>query len=204
MVREGLRLLIERHCPGATVVAETGLAGAALEFARSVKPDVVIMDIHLPDGSGIEASKQILTELPQTRVIVLSAEPDVTFVRAALQAGATGYLLKSCASSELPRAIPAVVAGRMYFCSEVSETALLDYRQSLVPAQPPPHPELSEREREVLRLITEGLRTKEIAERLGVGVKTAETYRKRLIAKVGCNGTAELVRYAIREGIVPL
>lgn len=203
MFREGLRLLITRELPAASVVGEAGDAGAALELARTSRPELVVMDIHLPGGNGIEVSRQILAEMPEVRIIVLSGEANLSFVKEALRAGVSGYLMKSNAPETLPQAIQAVLEGRLFLCEETSRVALEDYKEVLTNAEAACRPALSARELQVLRLIAEGLRTKEIAERLGVGVKTAETYRQRLIQKVGCNGTAELVRYAIREGLLP-
>ncbi len=203
MFREGLRLLIARELPEATVVGEADDAAAALESARTQCPELIVMDIHLPGGNGIEASRRILAEMKDVRIIVLSAETNLSFVREALRAGVSGYLRKSSASEELIKAIHAVLEGRLYLCQEASRVALEDYKETLAAMDAPRRPALSAREHQVLRLIAEGLRTKEIADKLSVGVKTAETYRRRLVAKLGCNGTAELVRYAIREGLVP-
>ena len=203
MFREGLRLIIGREFPDASVVAEADTVADALRHARELRPDLVVMDIHLPDGNGLEASRQILAEIPATRIIVLSAEPSLRYVREALRIGVSGYLLKSNAPEELPLAIRAVMAGNLHLCAEAGRAALEDYKTTLVREGTPQRAVPSEREMQVLRLIGEGLRTKEIADRLHVGVKTAETYRRRLLDKLGCNGTAELVRYAIREGLLP-
>ena len=200
--REGLRLLIARDLPSLVVVGQAGSVAQARESARELKPDLVIMDIHLPDGNGIQLSQEIITAQPGVRVIVLSAEPNLTFVRDALRVGVCGYLLKTNAPTELPVAIRTVLEGRLYLCQEASQAALEDYRDAILGQRPGDRPALSTRELEVLRLICEGLRTKEIADRLQVGVKTAETYRRRLATKLGCESTAELVRYALREGIV--
>jgi DNA-binding NarL/FixJ family response regulator len=203
MFREGLRLMIGREFPDASVVGEADTVADALRCARELRPDLVVMDIHLPDGSGLEASRQILAEIPAARIVVLSAEPSLQYVREALRTGVSGYLLKSNAPEELPRAIRAVMAGNLHLCTEAGRAALEDYKTTLVRAGTPQRAVPSERELQVLRLIGEGLRTKEIADRLHVGVKTAETYRRRLLHKLGCNGTAELVRHAIREGLLP-
>ncbi len=203
MFREGLRLLIARELPDMEVVGAVGDAATALESARALRPDLVVMDIHLPDTNGIEVSRRIRAELPATKIIVLSAEANLAFVKDALRIGASGYLLKSDAPEELPEAIRAVMEGRLYLCPEASQVAIENYRDVLNRADAADRPALSPRELQVLRLVAEGLRTKEIADKLGVGVKTAETFRQRLMHKLGCNGTAELVRYAVREGIVP-
>jgi DNA-binding NarL/FixJ family response regulator len=201
MFREGLRLLIGRELPEATVIGEAGDMTTALEASRALRPDVVIMDLYLPDGDGIEATRRIQAESSTARVIILSAETSLAFVREALKAGVSGYLLKDSAPDELPQAIRAAMDGRLHLCAEASRVALEDYRERLAEALTAHRPALSARERQVLRLIGEGLVTREIAEKLKVGLKSAETYRRRLIAKVGCTGTAQLVRYAIREGL---
>jgi two-component system NarL family response regulator len=200
--REGLRLLILRAFPQATVVGEAGDAPTAIALAHELAPEVVVMDIHMPLGNGIDASRQIRADQPATHIIILSAEPDLTFVREALRAGAEGYLLKISAPEELPRAIRTVCEGRLYLCEEAAQTALEDYREALLTAQKPPKAQLSAREVDVLHATADGLRTKEIAEKLGIGIKTIETHKRRMMKKLACTSTAELVRYAIREGIV--
>jgi len=201
--RSGLRQFIGLSLPAATIVGEAETAAAAIDLVRQHRPQLVIMDVHLPDGNGIELSRQILDELPETRIIILSAESGLSFVQQALRIGISGYLLKSNAPEALSPAVHAAMAGRLYLCPEVSHAVFDDYRQTLSGKDEPTRPRLSQRELDVLRLIADGLRTKEIAERLNVGVKTAETYRQRVIQKLGCSGTAELVRFAIRQGLVP-
>jgi DNA-binding NarL/FixJ family response regulator len=203
LFREGLRMLIAHDLPSAVIVGEVGTAAAALSSAQDSRPDLIIMDIHLPDGNGIDVSRQILAEVPEARIIIVSAETNLWFVKDALRAGISGYLLKSNASEELSQAIHAVLDGRLHLSKEASLVALQDYKETLRAMDAPLRPRLSGRELQVLRFIAEGRRTKEIAEQLQVGVKTAETYRQRLIKKLRCDSTAELVRYAIREGIVP-
>jgi len=151
MFREGLRLIIGREFPDASVVAEADTVADALRHARELRPDLVVMDIHLPDGNGLEASRQILAEIPATRIIVLSAEPSLRYVREALRIGVSGYLLKSNAPEELPLAIRAVMAGNLHLCAEAGRAALEDYKTTLVRhspagravgarnASPPPH-----------------------------------------------------------------
>lgn len=200
--REGLRLLITREFPTATIVGEAGDVPSAIAMVDELTPELVIMDIHMPKGNGIEASRQIRAEHPETHIIILSAETDLNFVREALRAGAEGYLLKISAPEELPLAIRAVSDGRLYLCDEAAQAALEDYRETLVAAQAPPKAVLSSREIDVLNATADGLRTKEIADKLGIGVKTVETHKRRMMKKLGCSSTAELVRYAIREGFV--
>ncbi len=200
LVRRGFRLLLEQDAE-LEVVGEAGDGDAALALIRSTKPEVVIMDIHLPGTGGIEVSRLALQEFPTLKIVVLSADADTQLVNEALRAGVSGYVLKESAPEELPRAIAAVRADRLYFSPEVASMALLDYRRSLT-EEGNKRPQLSPQEREVLRLLATGLRTKEIATEMTISVKTAETYRRRLSQKLGCQSVAELTRYAIREGLV--
>ncbi len=200
LVRRGFRLLLEQDAE-LEVVGEAGDGEAALALIRSTKPEVVIMDIHLPGTGGIEVSRLALQEFPTLKIVVLSADADTQLVNEALRAGVSGYVLKESAPEELPRAIAAVRADRLYFSPEVASMALLDYRRSLT-EEGNRRPQLSPQEREVLRLLATGLRTKEIATEMTISVKTAETYRRRLSQKLGCQSVAELTRYAIREGLV--
>jgi len=201
LFRQGLRSILERE-RGLEVVGEAGDGPSALKLAGSTSPDVVVADIHLPDGDGIALAVRILAQCPATKVIFLSSDADFNLVRRALDAGGSGYLLKDNASGDLIRAIEAVRQGGVYLCPEVASALVEDFRQrgNQTPEAPPV--QLSEREAEVLRLIADGLRNKEIADQLGVSTKSVETYRKRLMTKLGFSSTAELIRHAIRTGIV--
>lgn len=201
MMREGLRLLLKNQ-QGLTVVGEAANGQAALELARLHAPDLVVMDIHLPGEDGIAVSRRILAEFPQIRIIVLSSDPDLALVHQALQAGISGYITKENSPEELTRAIQAAMDHRSYLCPEVASVVLEDYMKTLVAKPGPAKPQLTERERQLLKLVAGGKRNKEIAEELGTGVKSVETYRSRLMKKLGCGSTADLTRYAIREGIV--
>lgn len=201
IVREGLGSLLGRQ-PDMALVGEAGDGDAALRQAGELLPDVVIVDIHLTGMDGIEASRQILTRLPQTKILILSGLADRELVNRALQAGVSGYLLKGNASDEILWAIRAMMAGKIYLCPEVATPLVAEYASQLAAKPAPAKPRLSERELQVLKLTAEGLRTKEIAERMKIGPRTVETYRARLMQKVGCHGNVELTRYAVREGIV--
>jgi DNA-binding NarL/FixJ family response regulator len=201
LFRNGLRLLLER-APGLVVVGEAGDGPTALTLAQTTRPDVIVADIRLPDGDGIELAARILAKTPATKVIFLSAEANLGLVRRALDAGGSGYLLKDSAPNDLVRAIEAVKKNGIYLGPELmSMLAGENWEGSggALAARPKP---LSAREAEVLRFIAEGLRNKEIAGRLKVSIKSVETYRKRLLTKLGYDSTAELVRHAIREGFV--
>lgn len=200
LFRIGLRMILER-APGMDVVADAGDGVTALELAQRTNPDVVIADIHLPGEDGITIAGQILEICPAAKVIFLSSDADIALVRRALDAGGRGYLLKDNAAQDLLRAIEAAMQGGIYLCPEVANSLVKDYRQTNeVPSTPPPL--LSERESAVLRLLAEGLRNKEIAVRLKVGTKSVETYRSRMMKKLGYHSTAELIRHAVREGLI--
>jgi DNA-binding NarL/FixJ family response regulator len=162
------------------------------------------MDVSLPDGDGIAVSRRIFEFLPDVRIVMISGLSDEKTVNEAIRAGVAGYLLKSNASSELISCLRAVAAGNAFLSPEIAILVMRGFKQLLDNPGGSASTLLSEREREVLRLLAAGLRTKEIALRMGIGVKTIETYRARLLKKLGCASTNELVRYAIREGISPV
>ena len=199
--RTGLRLILQQT-PGLIVVGEAGEGVAALALAQSEKPDVVVADIHLPGEDGIAVAARIRETCPAAKIVFLSSDADLTLVRRALDGGGSGYLLKDNAAQDLIRAIEASVQGGVYLCPEVGAALVKNYRlrdAGLMPAAPAA---LSARELEVLLLIAEGLRNKEIADKLQLSQKSVETYRGRLLKKLGYNSTAELVRHAIREGLI--
>jgi DNA-binding NarL/FixJ family response regulator len=201
LFREGLRLILERE-GGFNVVGETGDGAAALTLAEHTKPDLMVVDVHLPAEDGITVATRILAKFPAIKIIFLSSDGDVALVRRALYAGGCGYLLKDNAAQDLIRALDAAAKGGVYLCPELAAALMRDYqKRDLGPAPEAPEA-LSERELEVLRHIAEGLRNKEIADHLEISQKSVETYRSRLLKKLGYSSTAELVRYAIREGLV--
>jgi two-component system, NarL family, response regulator NreC len=202
MLRQGLRSLIGSQ-EGLAIVGEASSMQAALEKVRALSPHVVIMDIHLAAENGIEVSRQILVEFPSIKIVVLSGDPDLALVTQALQAGVSAYVLKDNELPELIRAIHAVMDHQTYLSQEVASVVVTDYLRAMegrtIPAT---KPILTDRERHLLKLVAGGARNKEIAEALSVGVKSVETYRSRLMKKLGCTSANELTRYAIREGIV--
>jgi two-component system response regulator NreC len=203
LFRAAVRLLLLRCCPAAEIV-EVGSGHAAKERLDDLKPDLIIMDLHLPDGDGIEFSAQILARFPDVRVIILSADSDLSHVKRALRQGISGYLLKVSAPEELARAIGVVTAGDFYLCPEANAEVMEGYRDHLLAIKQSKKPKLSARELEVLRYVAEGLRSKEIADRLQITVKTVESYRRHLARKLCCSSAVELVRYAVREGLAKL
>lgn len=200
MVRQGLRLLIKEQ-PNMTVVGEASDRKSALEQVRSLSPDLVLMDVHLEGESGIEISRSLLAEFPSLKIIALSGDPDLAVVHDALQAGVSGYITKENSHEELVRAIRTVLDHRLYLSPEVASVVVVDYMKILNEPAGLSKPVLTDRERQLLKLVAEGKRNKEIAEVLAVGVKSVETYRSRLMKKLNCASAADLTRYAIREGI---
>jgi DNA-binding NarL/FixJ family response regulator len=184
------------------VAGQAGDGDGALKAVRREPPNLVVLDVHLPDMNGIEVARRILAVFPEVKVIMLTSDHTHASVHEALLAGVSGYVLKENATEELVRAIRAIEGGQLYLCPEVSTDIIASYRSGQLPNIEPPGPQLSTREREVLKLLADGMRTKEIAERIGVGVKTVETYRHRLMEKLQLDSVAELTRYAIREGLV--
>jgi two-component system response regulator NreC len=202
IVRQGLRTLLEKE-PDMEVVAEAEDGRAAVRLTREVLPQVVIMDVAMPDLNGIEATRQIVHEFPDIKVIALSMHSDRRFVANMLRAGASGYLLKDSAFEELAQAIRTVAANRTYLSPEVSDIVVKDFLKGPQEA-PSAYSLLSPREREVLQLMAEGKTTKEIADRLHVSVKTVETHRQQIMTKLEIRSVAELTKYAIREGLASL
>ncbi len=203
IVRDGLRSLLEKHS-GMEVIAEAADGRNALKLVRELKPDVIVMDITMPDLNGIEATRQITSGYPNVKVIALSVNSDKLFVLGMLQAGATGYLLKDCAFEELADAIRAVVENHTYLSPEISDIVIKDYVcQSFTPNRAVTS-SLTTREREVLQLMAEGNATKMIASTLNVSVKTVETHRLHIMNKLNTRSVAELTKYAIREGLTSL
>ena len=203
IVRDGLRSLLEKHS-GMEVIAEAADGRNALKLVRELKPDVIVMDITMPDLNGIEATRQITSGYPDVKVIALSVHSDKRFVLGMLQAGATGYLLKDCAFEELADAIRAVVETHTYLSPEISDIVIKDYVcQSFAPNRAATS-SLTTREREVLQLMAEGSATKTIASTLNVSVKTVETHRLHIMNKLNTRSVAELTKYAIREGLTSL
>lgn len=187
LVRDGLRARLEA-VPGLAVVAEAGSAEAALEGARIARPDIVVMDIGLRGTSGIEATARLLQALPGLRVLMLSMHDNPAYVQEALRAGARGYVLKDSPADETVSAIRAVMAGEVFVAEALA-------------AQPAPPARgddaITPREREVLALVAEGLSSREIGQRLAMGVRTVETHRTNLRRKLGLPSAAALVRYAV-------
>ena len=201
----GLRSILEKQTDF-EVVGEADNGRKAVQMAQGKKPDVVVMDVSMPDLNGIEATKQIIESLPETRVIALSMHSDKRFVMGMLRAGASGYLLKDCASQELANAIDQVARGKKYLSPEITGVVIDDFllgrgsSEEVATAAS----QLSPREREVLQLIAEGWSTKQIASHLYVSIKTIETHRRQIMKKLDLHSIADLTKYAIREGLTSI
>jgi DNA-binding NarL/FixJ family response regulator len=200
MLRHGLHQAMA-HQPHLSLVGEAATGELALKLALELKPDLVVMDLHLSDMDGLQATRRILSALPAIKIIIFSSDTTRTLVDEALQAGACGYVSKTGALEELFHAIDLVMAGELYLSPDVNAGILENYRKSLTDGPEPTKPFLSEREKQLLRLIAGGRRNKEIACELAISPKSVETYRARLTKKLGYSSPAELVRYAVREGI---
>jgi len=200
MVREALREALTK-VPDIEVVGEAGDARECLELAGTLAPDVIVLDIRLPDLNGIEVAARLRDSGNAARIVALSAFSDKRFVTEMLRSGASAYVTKSAAGTELERAIRAVAAGQGYFSPEIAGTLVADVRERKSEGAPSA---LSGREGEVLRLIAEGVRSPEIAARLHITVATVEVHRRNIMRKLGLRTVAELTKHAIREGLVSL
>lgn len=200
IMREGLRTMLEKEYD-LTVVGEADNGRMTLRLARELIPDVIIMDVAMPDLNGIEATRQIVAELPSVKIIALSMHDDRRFVLNMLKAGAAGYMLKDCAFKDLAKAIRVVRANKTYLSDEIADIVVKDYLASAAPIESSAFQLLSPREREVLQLIAEGKTSPQIAELLHISVKTVETHRQQIMVKLKIKSIAELTKYAIREGL---
>jgi DNA-binding NarL/FixJ family response regulator len=199
LVRAGIRALVEK-IEGVVVVGEAGTGSEALELVKELKPNLMLLDITMPDGGGFVVLDHVTKSFPEVRVIVLTVHDAGEYAIRALREGAAGFLPKSAASIELEQAIQTVVRGEPYISPETSRKTLLEYggkgtKKDLLAT-------LSPRQREVLRLIAEGRTTKQIAQLLEISVKTVETHRAQLMERLGIHDVAGLVRYAIIVGLI--
>jgi RNA polymerase sigma factor (sigma-70 family) len=199
LVRAGIRALVER-IDGVVVVGEAGKGSEALELARQLRPNLLLLDITMPDGNGFDVLDQITKKQPEIRVIVLTVHEAGEYAIRALREGAAGYLPKSAASIELEQAIHTVMRGEPYISPETAQNTILQQRKGATKRDL--LATLSPRQREVLRLIAEGSTTKQIAQELKISVKTVETHRAQLMERLGIHDVAGLVRYAIIVGLI--
>jgi len=199
MVLNGLRQVLSLHSD-LTLAGEAATGAEALKLTRELNPDLVVMDIHLPDMNGIAATRQILAAQPAAKIIIYSGDPSRANVDEAIRAGAHGFLFKRGIIAELFEAIDTVMTGKLYLSPEVRLGVVEDYQQRMAGGAGLATV-LSALEISLLRLVAAGQRNKEIAVQLAVSVKSVEAYRSRLIKKLGCSSSADLIRYAVREGI---
>ncbi|MFZ5926106.1 MAG: response regulator [Acidobacteriota bacterium] len=197
LVRQGFRRILEAH-PDLEIVGEASDGREAVELTGTLQPDVVVMDVAMPGLNGIEATRRICESSPRTRVLALSMHRDSVYVREILRAGARGYLLKDAIDADLISAVRAVARGEGFIASAVADCVLADYRQHVSD----PIDLLTAREREVLQLIAEGKTNKEIASLLKLSVYTVDAHRGRIMEKLNLHSAGELVRFALRKGLI--
>ena len=202
LMRRGLRLIVEQQ-PDLVVVGEAEDGRQAVALSASVKPDVAVLDIGMPNLNGIEAAKQLTDGDSGAAVVILSMHADETYILRALKAGARGYLLKDSAESDLVRAIRSVAEGKSFFSPAVSKVMLEDYVKKLQrTGSEDSYDLLTPREREILQLVAEGKSNKEVANLLRLSVYTVETHRANIMEKLKLKSVPELILYAVRKGII--
>jgi len=197
VVRQGFKMILSSQ-PDMEIVGEAGNGREAVELAENLKPDVVVMDVAMPELNGIEATRRLAASVPHARVVALSMHKDNVYVREILRAGARGYLLKDSVAADLVSAIRAVAQGEGYISPAVSDAVLDDYRKHVTN----PIDLLSSREREVLQMLAEGKTNKEIAAILNLSVYTVDAHRGRIMEKLNVHSINELVRFAVRNGLI--
>lgn len=203
IVRKGIRSLLESESD-IEVVGEAGNGYEAIDLVKKYSPNLIIMDISMPDLNGMEATRMIINEHPGTLIIALSMHHDKRFIANMLESGAKGFLLKDCAAEELIEAVRTVMAGRTFLSKSITDVVVGDYVEQLRKKEKSLFQILSAREREVLQLLVEGKTTKEIASQLFLSIKTVETHRQQIMTKLGTHSIAELTKLAIREGLTSL
>ncbi len=196
IVRQGLKLILSSQ-PDLQVVGEAANGREVAELADKLRPDLVLLDVAMPELNGIEATKRMMQTNPKIRILVLSMHKEAVYVREILKAGARGYLLKDVIDTELLNAVRSVARGDGYISPAVSGALLSDYRQNVTD----PVDLLTNREREVLQLIAEGKTNKEIATKLNLSVYTIDSHRGKIMEKLNLHSTGELVRFAIKHGL---
>ena len=202
LVRKGIVAAIQDERPEWEVCGEASTGREALAATERLNPDIVVMDISMPDMNGLEATRQILKLSPQTQVLILSMHESEQIIREVLDCGARGYVLKSDAGPELMVALEALRDRKPHFTSKIAEVLLRGYLHGPANGGGEPNSPISSREREVIQLVAEGKSNKDVANTLNISVKTVETHRARIMAKLEIHSVSELVRYAIRNGII--
>lgn len=202
LFRDGIANLLAAS-PQIEIVAQAENGHEAIEKAKRLKPDILIMDLSLPVINGVDATRILHKELPETKVLILSMHAEKNYIKEALEAGAFGYLFKDCTYDQLIEAINTVYHGKKYLSDKITEVLIQDYLNKDEEIQEK-SPELSERESEILKLIAEGKSTCEIADLLFISVKTVGTHKQHILEKLNLKSTADLIKYAIKKGIVGL
>jgi DNA-binding NarL/FixJ family response regulator len=203
ILREGLSTLIAKQ-PDMEIVGEATDGREALDLADRLSPDLILMDVTMPNLNGIEATRKIKSKNPDIEIIALSLHSDRRYVLGMIDAGASGYLLKECAFEELVRAINTVMDKKKYLSPEISDILIEEYVKKNAQGKPTIYVKLTPREREILQLISEGRNTKEIAGRLYISIKTVETHRRHIKKKLKVESIAELTKIAIKEGLTSI
>jgi DNA-binding NarL/FixJ family response regulator len=197
VVRQGFKMILAEQ-PDMEIVGEAGNGREAVELAEQLRPDIVVMDVAMPELNGIEATRRMASSVPHARVVALSMHKDSVYVREILRAGARGYLLKDSVAGDLVSAIRAVASGEGYLSPAISNAVLDDYRKHVTN----PIDMLTSREREVLQMLAEGKTNKEIAVVLNLSVYTVDAHRGRIMEKLNVHSINELVRFAVRNGLI--
>jgi DNA-binding NarL/FixJ family response regulator len=200
IMREGICALLRKH-PEMEVIGQAADGRTAVDMVRQLRPDVVVMDIGMPNLNGIEATHQMVAENPHIKVMALSTHSDGSVVAKMIKAGATGYMLKESAFSELLDGLRTMAEGKTYLCSKISKVVFADYINLLTNPKTEALDGLTCREREVLQLVAEGHTTKDIAKALQLSPKTVDSHREHIMEKLGIRNVASLTKYAIREGL---
>ncbi len=203
IVRQGLRAVLEAASEF-NVVGEVADGLQVLDVVEQMRPNVLVLDLMMPGLNGLEITRQVRLRCPQTRVVILSMHADESYVMEALRNGAAGYVLKEASTTEVAQAVREVAAGRRYLSQPLSERAIEVYAEKAQSAPLDLYDTLTTREREVLQLCVEGCSSTEMATRLGISPRTADTHRANLMRKLGLQNQTALVRYALRRGILPL
>ena len=203
VLREGLKSLLDQQ-EDIQVIGEADDGQAVVRLTRKLEPDIVVLDIGMPNMNGIQATQHIVAEVPDTKVLALSMHSDHQFVVKMLQAGASGYMLKDCAFEELVSAVRDIAAGKFYLSKDVTGVVISDYINKMQAIDAAGEPILTSRERETLQLIAEGNSTADTANLLNVSTKTVETHRKHIMDKLNIHSIAELTKYAVRVGLTSL
>ncbi|BAS26075.1 response regulator [Limnochorda pilosa] len=201
MIREGISLILKSH-PGIEVVGEAANGREALERVEASQPDVVLMDISMPELNGIDATVVLKRRFPQVKVLALTVHDAEGYILQLLRAGASGYIVKKAAGDELIEAIRCVCRGDYYLHPTVTRQVIEEYVRHMQEGTRGPEDLLTERERQIVQLAAEGYKNREIAERLNISLKTVETHRANIMQKLNISDRVELVRYAIRAGII--